>query len=84
MHIDGTNIIRSIPAIGRPFRFPMDVTIAELPTPITNAAKSTVAYIRQISKDARFAKELVTWLIEERRQRHREHANDNKKVSSIW
>ena len=46
MPIDGTDIIRSIPAIGRPFRFHIDVTLAELPTPTTNTAKSTVAYIR--------------------------------------
>ena len=57
--------------------FPMDVALAQLPTPITNAAKPTVAYVRQISKDARFTKELVTWLVEESRQRHRKRANDN-------
>ena len=78
MPVDGTDIIRSIPAIGRPFRFPMDVAIAPFPPLITDAANSTVQYIRSISKDAFFARELTTWLAEERRQRHRERANSTK------
>ena len=62
--IDGTDIIRSIPEIGRPLRFPMDIYLANLPTTECDAAQATISYIRQISSDTRFAKELVTWLIE--------------------
>ena len=80
MPIDGTDIIRSIPAIGRPLRFPMDIALAKLPTPECDAARAAVSYIRQISSDARFAKELVTWLIEERRQRHHERVNSTKAI----
>ena len=80
MHIDGTDIIRSIPAIGQPLRFPMDISLANLPTPECDAAQATTSYIRQISSDTRFAKELVIWLIEERRQRHRERVNSSKAV----
>ena len=70
MPIDGTDKIRSIPAISRPLKFPMDVTSSELPTPVGDAAQATVSCIRQIERDARFAKELVMWLVEERQQRH--------------
>ena len=42
MPIDGTDIVRSIPAIGRPLRFPMDIVIAALPTPVHDAAQATV------------------------------------------
>ena len=42
--------------------------------------RATVSYIRQIGRDARFVKELVMWLAEERRQRHRERINDTKKL----
>ena len=67
MPIDGTDIISSVPAIERPLKFPMDVALAALPTPINDVAKAMISYIRLISKDARFAQELVTWLVEERR-----------------
>ena len=80
MSIDGTDKIRSIPAIGRSLKFPMDVALSELPTPVGDAAQATVSCIRQIERDARFAKELIMWLVEERQQRHRERINDTKKL----
>lgn len=43
--IDGTDIIHSIPAIGRPLRFSMDVAIAAMPDPINDTAKATTSYI---------------------------------------
>ena len=42
MPIDGTDNVKSIPAIGRLLRFPMDITIAELSTPINDVAQPTV------------------------------------------
>ena len=38
--IDGTDIVRSIPAIGRVLRFPLEVYEAKTPELITNAANS--------------------------------------------
>ena len=32
--IDGTDIVRSVPAIGRELRFPLDISLADIPTPI--------------------------------------------------
>ena len=58
----------------------MDVALSELPIPVGDTAQATVSYIRQIGKDDRFAKELVMWLVEERRQLHRELINDTKKL----
>ena len=55
MLIDGTDIIRSIPAIGRPLKFPMDVVLLEIPIPVGDATQATVSYIRQIGRYARFA-----------------------------
>ena len=77
--IDKTDIIQSIPTIGRPPRFPMNVSISVLPTPITETAKATVRYLLHISKDAYFAKDLVIWLVEERRELHRERVNTGNK-----
>ena len=58
----------------------MDVALAALPAPITDATKATVSYLHHISKDARFAQELVKWLVEERREHHQERVNVSKKV----
>jgi len=80
MPVDGTYIIRSIPTIGRPLRFPMNITLSSLPVPIDDAGKSTVSYIRQINKDARLASELVMCLTEERREHHRERVNQNRNI----
>jgi hypothetical protein len=56
----------------------MDIIIAALPTPINNAAQATVRYLQDISSDSRFARDLVIWLTEERRELHRERINATK------
>ena len=45
-HIDGTNILLSVPAIGRELRFPLDVDISDLPALVSNNADSAVSYLR--------------------------------------
>lgn len=77
---DGTDIPRSIPAIGRPLKSPMNIAIAELPSPINDATKATVSYIRSIRSDARFAKDLVTWLTEDQHERPRERVNQTHTI----
>ena len=49
MPIDGTDIIRIIPAIGRPLRFLMDIVLTALPTLECDAAEATNNRKRQIS-----------------------------------
>lgn len=70
MPIDGTDIRRSIPAIGRSLKFPMDITIVELPSPIDDATNATVRYICSICSDSRFVKYLVTWLTDQPNSHH--------------
>ena len=82
MPTDGTDIGRSVSAIGRPLQFPMDIAMAEIPDPIDDAGRATVRYMRNISHDARFAKDIVLWLTEERRERHRERVNDSRCIIS--
>ena len=52
--IDGTDIIRSIPAIGRELRFPLDITLTALPTLTSNRANYVVEYLRLTDKDRIF------------------------------
>ena len=52
--IDGTDIIRSIPAIGRELRFPLDIILTMLPKLTDNRANSVVEYLRLTDKDRIF------------------------------
>ena len=54
--IDFTKIIRSIPAICREVKFPMDIHIAKIPTVIDSASKSVVTYLRHIQNDVQFSR----------------------------
>ena len=56
----------------------MDVSLAELPAPIDDAGAACVRYIRSIIKDARFSREIITWLTEERRERNRKRVNQSR------
>ena len=53
--IDNTDIIRSMAAIGRNFRFPLDVSLS--PTPILNTEtnSSLFNYLRDVSTDSNFS-----------------------------
>ena len=42
MHTDGTDIGRSISAIGCPLHFPMDIAMADLPEPIDDRGRATI------------------------------------------
>ena len=58
----------------------MYVVLVELPTPVGDAIQDTVSCIRQIGRDTWFAKGLVIWLVDERRQRYQERINDTNKL----
>ena len=44
--IDGTNILRSSPAVGRELYFPFDIDLSALPTIVSNNAESVASYLR--------------------------------------
>ena len=76
--IDGTDIIRSIPAVGRIFRFPFDSSISPLP-PLNNTDnKQLLQYLRDTSSESTWATAILQILIEDRREQHRLRHNLNK------
>ena len=77
--IDGTDILRSVPAIGRELRFPLDIHESEMPSPITDVTRSVVDYIQYLGRDVSYARGLLSWLVADRREAHRERANSKKK-----
>jgi len=76
--IDGTEIVRSIPAIGRPLRYPLDIQMCSKPPIIDVPSESIAKYLRYVDRDAEFARQLTQWLIEDRRSMHRERVNENR------
>ena len=73
--IDGTDIPRSIPAIGRELRFPLDITLADIPLPTDNPGNKVAHYLRLLGDDVQFAQKLTGWLTDDRRMVQRERHN---------
>ena len=46
--VEGTDIIRSMPAIGRELRFPLDINLAEIPLVVDNPRKRVTSYVRYL------------------------------------
>ena len=76
--IDGTDIIRSVPAVGRPFRFPFDLSLSPTPTPTMQQATDVHAFLRLAGPTTQFAEQVLRLLTEERRAIHRERANESR------
>ena len=53
--IDGTDILRSVPTIGRKLRFPLDVDISALAALVSNNADSAVSYLHLTDYNRHFA-----------------------------
>jgi hypothetical protein len=81
--IDGTDIIRSVPAVGRPFRFPFDLSLSPTPTPTQQQATDVHAFLRLAGPTAQFAEQVLRLLTDERRAIHRERANASRSPVSF-
>ena len=76
--IDGTDIIRSVPAIGRELRFPIDMNTAQKPQQSNNKALTMANYLRLLDRNVDFSRELLSWTIDDRRLIHRERVNEKR------
>ena len=76
--IDDTDITRSMAAVGRDFRFPLDVELSGNPVLNDSTNNALFTYLRNVSNDSIFAQSIVKVLIEERRARHMERHNKTK------
>ena len=76
--IDGTDITRSMAAIGRNFRFPLDVELSPTPILNTDTNNTLFQYLRDVSTDSTFALSILQVLIDDRRSAHRLRHNEGK------
>jgi len=75
--INGTEIVRSIPTIGRSLKYPLDINMRNTPPIIDNPSDSVAKYLRYVDRDKEFAQQLLQWLRDDRRSQHRERVNEN-------
>jgi len=61
-------------------RFHKDISLANSPDPADDAVVGCVSYIRNINQDAVFVRDIIMWLTEERRKRHRECMNQSRNI----
>ena len=78
--IDGTDIIRSIPAIGREPRFPIDINFSALPKLAHNSSQSALDLSKLIDYSHHFSSSILKFLIEDRRTAHAERINNNRNI----
>ena len=81
--IDNTDIQRSVAAVGRAFKFPLDLKLQ--PTPTLNDDHNTALfdYLRHVSCSSSFSLSILLVLVEERREYHRNRSNSNKTASPL-
>jgi len=76
--IDGTDITRSIPAVGREFKFPFDFELQPSPALTQNHATEIYNYLSKTASNTAFSHEILKLLLEERHTAHRERANTGR------
>ena len=78
--IDGTDTIRSVPAIGLELRYPLDISLGPTPDVIYNPSESVATYLRYLEHDVPFSRQPLDFLVEDRRLVHRERVNEKRHV----
>jgi hypothetical protein len=76
--IDDTDVMRSVAAIGREFRFPLDIEFLGTPTLNDDSNSGLYNYLRHVSGNSTFAIGVLQTLIEERRTAHRDRWNKSR------
>ena len=69
--IDNTDVIRSVAALGREFKFPMDMELQPTPALNDEANSALFQYLRHASCSSKFSQSVLQVLLEERREYHR-------------
>lgn len=73
--VDGTGIIRSVPAIGRELKFPLDIELSEEPKIEDDDGENLLTYIRNLGRDAPFIRKMLAFILEDRRIQRSERIN---------
>ena len=77
--IDGTDILRSVPAIGRD----LDIDSSALPSLISNNSESVVSYLRLNDSNRHFTTSILKILIEDRRTTNTERITNSRNIFTM-
>ena len=78
--INGTDILHSIPAIGREIHFPVGVNLSALPKLAHNSGQAALDYLKLTDSSRHFSSSILKILIEDRRIAHAERINNNRNI----
>lgn len=78
--IDNTDIVRNVPAIGRKVKFPLDISLANIPAPFDIASTKVAEYLCNVENNSTFSRELLAWLLNDRRTQYCERENDKRSL----
>ena len=81
--VHGTDISRSLIAIGRDLMFPLDIELRPLPSLNESNQSELYEYLRSMSNNSKFATEVAKILIEERRKSMRDRVNSSKTLPTF-
>ena len=76
--IDDTDIPRCLAAVGRHFKFLLDVDLSAYPIMNDDNQSVLFTYLRDVSNDSQFATAVLQILIEKRRTAHRDRWNNKR------
>ena len=74
--INGTDILRSIPAIGRELKLPLDINLNAMPKLVQNNANAALEYLKLTDSSRSFSSSILKILIEDPRISHTERINN--------
>ena len=81
--ITDTDVTRSFAAVGREFRFPLDVKHLPPSSPTLDGNNALFDYLRNVGTDSHFATGVLQILIEERRMEHQARMNKSRTESNL-
>jgi len=78
--IDGTDILCSIPTIGRELYFLIDINLSALPKLAHNSGQAALDYLKLTDSSRHFSSSILKILIEDRGTAHAERINNNRNI----
>ena len=81
--IDGTDILRSILAIGRDLHFPLDIDLDAVPKLTQNSAHTALEYFKLTNFSRNYSSSILKILIEYRRATHADRINNSRNLAIL-
>ena len=78
--IDGTDIFRSIPAIGREVHFPININFSALPKLAYTSSQAALDYSKLTDSSRHFSSSILNIIIEDRRTVNTKRINNNHNI----